>query len=82
MSSDPQPAQLQLLKVKEAAERLRVSPRTLWAMVAAGRLAVVRLGRRSVRVDARDLERLVELSRDAPPVPGASPAREATRRRP
>ena len=67
MPSDPQPAAVQLLKVKEAAERLRVSPRTLWAMVAAGRLAVVRLGRRSVRVDARDLERLVEQSREGPP---------------
>ena len=46
-----------LLTMREVAERLRVSRSYAYAMVRAGRLPVVRLGPRAIRVDAAVLDR-------------------------
>lgn len=48
-----------LLTIHDVAERLNVSERTVRAWVAAGRLAVVRLGPRCVRIEPDEVERLV-----------------------
>jgi len=53
------PAGPLLLSVTRAAEVLGVSRSTLYQLVAAGRVPVVRLGR-AVRVPRRELERLAE----------------------
>lgn len=47
-----------LLKPDEAADRLAISTRTLYRLVAAGVLTPIRLGR-SVRFDPADLDALV-----------------------
>lgn len=45
-----------LVTVNDAAQRLAISPRSVWKLIAAGSLAVVRIGR-STRVRLADLER-------------------------
>ena len=47
------------LTVHEAAERLRVSPRTVWAWISQGRLDAIKLGPRTTRIPERSLERFV-----------------------
>ncbi len=44
-----------LIKPKQAAEYLAVSPRKLWSMTRSGAIDALRLGR-SVRYDLRDLD--------------------------
>jgi excisionase family DNA binding protein len=56
--------QTELLTVAEVAERLSISQRTVWAMIADGRLPAIRLARRATRVDAADVERLIETARN------------------
>lgn len=53
----------QLLAMSEVAALLGVSKRTLWSWIAAGRLPVVRLGRRVTRVESGALARLVAEAR-------------------
>jgi excisionase family DNA binding protein len=53
------PPPTRLLRIPEVAERLRVSRRTVQAWIASGRLRVVRLGRRCVRVDPAELARFL-----------------------
>jgi len=48
-----------LLNYRQAAERLAVSERTLWALVARGELPTVRIGR-SVKIDPVDLEAFIQ----------------------
>ncbi len=48
-----------LLTVGEAAERLTVSTRAIWALLAGGRLRRVKLGKRATRVDAAEIDRLI-----------------------
>jgi excisionase family DNA binding protein len=60
-----------LLTVTRAAELLGVSRSTLYQLVAAGRVPVVRLGR-AVRVPRRELERLAEPRRCRLPWPSAT----------
>jgi excisionase family DNA binding protein len=50
---------VQLLRKREACERLGVSERQLEVFIAQGRLAVHRFGRRCVRIDERELARFV-----------------------
>jgi excisionase family DNA binding protein len=50
-----------LLRIPEVAEHLGVSRRTVQAWIASGRLRVVRLGRRCVRIDPAELARFVEV---------------------
>ena len=52
-------ARTELLTVPEAAERLNLSQRSVWAMIADGRLPALRFGIRATRVDAADIERLI-----------------------
>ncbi|MEZ6009747.1 MAG: helix-turn-helix domain-containing protein [Planctomycetota bacterium] len=52
-----------LLSVPDVAEHLGVSVRTVRAWIAAGRLAVVRLGPRCVRIEPAEVRRLVEEAR-------------------
>lgn len=56
--------QTELLTVAQVAERLSVSQRTVWAMIADGRIPAIRLGCRATRVDAADVERLIEEARN------------------
>jgi excisionase family DNA binding protein len=44
-----------LIAVKQAAERLAVSPRTVWRMIAEGQLKVVRI-RRCTRLSKAEIE--------------------------
>jgi excisionase family DNA binding protein len=49
----------ELLLVSEAASRLRVCPKTILHMIARGDLDGIRLGRRTIRVRAASLDRLI-----------------------
>jgi excisionase family DNA binding protein len=49
-----------LLTVKEAAARLRVSPRTLYARVKSGRMPFALRYGRSIRISGRKLDRWIE----------------------
>lgn len=65
MPEQPAP---RLLRVKEAAAYLNVSPRTLWALSNLGKIPTVRFGtggRGSVRYDLRDLDAWIEASKEA-----------------
>lgn len=53
------PPRTRLLTVPEAASRLNLSSRSVWAMIADGRLPALRFGVRATRVDAADVERLI-----------------------
>jgi excisionase family DNA binding protein len=53
-----------LLTYPEAATLLGVSPRTVWNLTNAGELPVVRLARRVVRIDRRDIEALIERAKN------------------
>lgn len=46
-------------KVPEAAQMLGKSPKTIWTMVADGRIGVYRIGR-SVRIGESELRRILE----------------------
>ncbi len=64
MTRDIQPL---LLSVREAASRLRIGYNTMLDLIHAGKVAVVRLpGRRSLLVDPRDLDTLIDASKVAP----------------
>lgn len=53
---------VQLLTVKEAGKRLRVSPATLFRLIRAGQLAPIKIGRRTLFA-AEDVQTLVEKNR-------------------
>ncbi|NQV27745.1 MAG: helix-turn-helix domain-containing protein [Rhodopirellula sp.] len=53
-----------LLTVREAADVLRVSERTLWTLTHSGELSAVRVGR-SVRYDQSDLASWIESRKTA-----------------
>ena len=55
----------ELLTLKQAAEELGVSARTVRRWVSFGRLRAVRLSRKSLRIHARDLDRFIEGCRGA-----------------
>ena len=48
-----------LLTVRETAQFLSISPRTLWSLTASGKIPVVRIGR-STRYDIEDLRTFIE----------------------
>jgi excisionase family DNA binding protein len=48
-----------LVRVPEAAELLSISPKTMWAYVAARKIDTVQIGR-SVRIPTSAIERLIE----------------------
>ena len=48
-----------LLRIPEAADRLTISVRGVWAMIASGQLSAIRLGRRVTRVDAAEVEAVI-----------------------
>ena len=49
-----------LLTVKDVANRLRVSTRTVWRFIANGELRTVRIGKRIVRIRLSDLKRFLK----------------------
>lgn len=53
------------LTVKATAARLCVSTRTVWRMLDDGTLTPIRLGQRIVRVDADEVERVIEQARQS-----------------
>ena len=59
MQTDGEVAGGPLLTVREAAERLKVSTATVYALCESGRLAFVRLSTHSIRIAAGDLARYV-----------------------
>jgi len=59
-ATDPRP----LLTVTEASVRLAVSLRTTRALIAEGRLPVIRISRGCVRVHPADLDRFIAEARD------------------
>lgn len=48
-----------LLKPREAAEALAISPRTLWGMTASGEIPAIRIGCRGVRYSVEDLRTFI-----------------------
>ncbi len=60
--ADPLPPRL--LSLREACRRIGVCDRTLRAWIAAGRIAVVRLSRRAVRIEEGELARFVTAHRE------------------
>ena len=58
-TSEPDAGLAPLLTVREAADVLRVSERTLWTLTHSGELPAVRVGR-SVRYDQNDLASWIE----------------------
>jgi excisionase family DNA binding protein len=65
--------------VRQAAERLEVSPQLVYALIAAGKLSCVRigLGRGTIRVlDEHVAEYLARAQSAAKPLPAAPPRRE------
>jgi excisionase family DNA binding protein len=59
-----------LLTVDEVAQLVHLSPRTIYALVAAGRLPVVRFGRRRLRFDP---QAVAEALQAGLPAPGRAP---------
>lgn len=53
----------QLLTVREVAERLGISSRSVWSMLSNGRLTGLRLGAKTIRIEAAELERFVAAAR-------------------
>ncbi len=51
-----------LLRHREAAQRLAISPRYLSTLVAEGRLPVVRIGKKNIRYAVADIEAFVKRS--------------------
>ncbi len=51
---------MNLLTVKEAADRLGVSAKTIYNWISEGRLKAQRLGGRSIRIDELDLYTLIQ----------------------
>lgn len=50
---------MQLLKVSEVADMLRMRKETIYALIKAGELASIRIDR-SIRVDSRDLDAFID----------------------
>ena len=48
-----------LLTIEEAAERLKVSKRTIRRYISAGRLPAIRVTRKTVRIDDADIAQLL-----------------------
>jgi excisionase family DNA binding protein len=62
----PASAAQRLLTVKQASELLGVPPRSLWDVIASGKLAVIQLPgqKRRVWLDRYDIDRLLVASRE------------------
>jgi len=56
-------APIVLLTVQQAATRLALSRRSVWALLAAGRLTAIRLSRRCTRIEAAELDAFIEATR-------------------
>jgi excisionase family DNA binding protein len=65
-----------LLTVAEAAQRLDVSPSTVWRWIDARRLPAVRVGMRKVRVRSGDVEAMVTPARSTNPVGQGATSRD------
>lgn len=63
MSEDPACSGPRLLRVPEAAAHLGLAPRTVWALIAQGRIEVIRLGARATRIPADAVTRFIEARR-------------------
>jgi len=50
---------MELLKVREVAEKLRVSPITVRRMISAGEIKAIRFSKRSIRIPKEELERIL-----------------------
>lgn len=64
--SKPQPEQPvaeQMLTIPETGIRLAVSPRKVWALIAAGELTPYRFGARATRVAEKDVARYIANAR-------------------
>lgn len=56
--------QRRLLSIKDAARCLGVGERQVWALLARGEMASVKIGRRRL-IDARDLDAFIERCKEA-----------------
>jgi excisionase family DNA binding protein len=52
-----------MLKAREVAERCGVHLRTVRVWISSGQLPVLRLGKRCLRIDAREFDRFLERAR-------------------
>ena len=56
-----------LLKICQVAEHLACSVRTVWALIAAGKLQALRISKRATRVEECELVRFIERARGRRP---------------
>lgn len=71
----------ELLKAKEVSARLRISPVSLWRMVARGELPVIRISERRWFFRPEDIETFLEQRRGLHPKAPKSPRRSKKARR-
>jgi len=72
MPSAAQPVRPLLVTPREAAKVLSVCEKTLWTLTKCGELPAVRIGRRGIRYDVRDLQDFIDRQKTA----GSRPAAE------
>jgi|GEM_PF-2567371 len=58
MMENSKPKELRLYRIPEAAQRLNVSVRSVWRLIAEKAIEVVRVGR-TVRIDERAIEKFI-----------------------
>ncbi len=62
-----EPVRPRLLRSKDAASYLGISPRTLWTLRNCGTIPVVHVGGRSVRFDQKDLDGYIDAQKARAP---------------
>jgi len=59
-ATTPTATEPMLLTVRDTARVLAVCEKTLWTLTRDGKLPAVRIGKRGIRYDRRDIERFIE----------------------
>ena len=81
MTDDAQVVRRQMISPAEAAQMLRVAPKTIRDWIRDGRLPATKLTRRTIRIRVADIERLIEVSAIRPrQLDGNTPAQRRKKR--
>lgn len=63
MNDNPQPPEPVLLSIKDTAQWLAISEKTLCSLIRTGRIRSVRIGLRCVQYDLRDVQAFIAVCR-------------------